>query len=118
MSDDAPLKLIYIGRLVRHKGIFEAVEAVRILQERNIHVRLNLVGAGPDTEELRRSILEAGVQDCVQVLGPQYGADKERVLEESDVLVMPCLWRGPALYPTGKHGGRRGARHLLYRWDS
>ena len=90
VSDDAPLKLIYIGRLVRHKGIFEAVEAVRILQERNIHVRLNLVGAGPDTEELRRSILEAGVQDCVQVLGPQYGADKERVLEESDVLVMPC----------------------------
>jgi glycosyltransferase involved in cell wall biosynthesis len=90
VSDDAPLKLIYIGRLVRHKGIFEAVEAVRILQERNIRVRLNLVGAGPDTEELRRSILDAGVQDCVQILGPQYGADKERVLEESDVLVMPC----------------------------
>ena len=89
VSDDAPLKLIYIGRLVRAKGIFEAVEAVRLLQARSIHVRLGIVGAGPDSEELRRSIVDAGVQDCVKMLGPQHGADKERVLEESDVLVFP-----------------------------
>jgi glycosyltransferase involved in cell wall biosynthesis len=89
VSDDAPLKLIYIGRLMRAKGIFEAVEAVRLLQARNIQVRLDLVGAGPDSEELRRSILDAGVQDFVQVFGPKHGADKERVLKESDVLVFP-----------------------------
>jgi glycosyltransferase involved in cell wall biosynthesis len=94
VSDDAPLKLIYIGRLVRAKGIFEAVEAVRLLQEQKIHVRLNIVGAGPDSEELRRSILDAGVQDCVQILGPQHGADKERVLGESDVLVFPTYREG------------------------
>jgi glycosyltransferase involved in cell wall biosynthesis len=94
VSDDAPLKLIYIGRLVRAKGIFEAVEAVRLLRARNIHVRLDIVGAGPDSEELRRSILDAGVQDCVQMLGPQHGADKKRVLEESDVLVFPTYQEG------------------------
>ena len=60
-----------------------------MLQERNIPVRLNIVGVGPDSEELRRSILDTGVQDCVQILGPKYGADKERILEESDVLVFP-----------------------------
>ena len=92
VSDDAPLKLIYIGRLIRAKGIFEAVEAVRLLQARNIHVRLNIVGAGPDSEELRRSIVDAGVQECVQMLGPKHGADKERVLEESDVLVFPTYY--------------------------
>ncbi len=89
VSDDAPLKLIYIGRLMRAKGIFEAVEAVRLLQARNIQVRLDLVGAGPDSEELRRSILDAGVQDFVQVFWPKHGADKECVLKESDVLVFP-----------------------------
>ena len=94
VSDDAPLKLIYIGRLVRAKGIFEAVEAVRLLQARNIHVRLDIVGAGPDSEELRRSILDAGVQDCVQMLGPQHGVAKKRVLEESDVLVFPTYQEG------------------------
>ena len=94
VSDDAPLKLIYIGRLVRTKGIFEAVEAVRLLQARNIHVRLDIVGAGPDSKELRRSILDAGVQDCVHILGPRHGADKERVLEESDVLVFPTYREG------------------------
>ncbi len=94
VSDDASLKLIYIGRLVRAKGVFEAVEAVRLLQARNIHVRLDLVGAGPDSEELRRSIVDAGVQDRVQVSGPQHGADKERVLEESDVLVFPTYREG------------------------
>jgi glycosyltransferase involved in cell wall biosynthesis len=94
VSDDAPLKLIYIGRLLRAKGIFEAVEAVRLLQARNIHVRLNVVGAGPDAEEIRRSILDAGVQECVQMLGPRHGADKERVLEESDVLVFPTYQEG------------------------
>jgi glycosyltransferase involved in cell wall biosynthesis len=94
VSDDAPLKLIYIGRLIRAKGIFETVEAVRLLQARNIHVRLDIVGAGPDSEELRRSIVDAGVQECVQMLGPQYGADKKRVLEESDVLVFPTYGEG------------------------
>jgi glycosyltransferase involved in cell wall biosynthesis len=89
VSDDAPLKLIYIGRLVRSKGIFEAVEAVRLLRERDLHVHLNIVGAGPDSEELRHSILDAGVQDCVQILGLLHGADKGRILEESDVLVFP-----------------------------
>lgn len=94
VSDDAPLKLIYIGRLVRTKGIFEAVEAVRLLQGRNIHVHLDIVGAGPDAEELRHSILDAGVQECVQMLGPRHGADKERVLEKSDVLVFPTYGEG------------------------
>lgn len=94
VSDDAPLKLIYIGRLVRAKGVFEAVEAVRLLRARNIHVRLSIVGAGPDSEELRRSILDAEVQECVQMLGPQHGADKKRVLEESDVLVFPTYGEG------------------------
>ena len=94
VSDDAPLKLIYIGRLVKGKGIFEAVEAVRLLQARNIRVRFDFVGAGSDVEELRRSIVDAGVEDCVQILGPQHGADKERILEESDVLVFPTYREG------------------------
>jgi glycosyltransferase involved in cell wall biosynthesis len=125
VSDDAPLKLIYIGRLVRAKGIFEAVEAVRLLQARNIHVRLDIVGAGPDSAELRRSILDAGVQDCVQMLGPQHGADKERVLEESDVLVFPTYQEGlpysllesmaagtvPVTCPVG------GIPDVLSRWE-
>ena len=67
---------------------------MRLLQARSIHVRLGIVGAGPDSEELRRSIVDAGVQDCVKMLGPQHGADKERVLEESDVLVFPTYEEG------------------------
>jgi glycosyltransferase involved in cell wall biosynthesis len=94
VSDNAPLKLIYIGRLVRAKGIFEAVEAVRLLRARNIDVRLDIVGAGPAAEELRRSILDAGVQECVQMLGPRHGTDKERLLQQSDVLLFPTYGEG------------------------
>ena len=66
---------------------------MRLLQARNIQVRLDLVGAGPDTKN-PCSIFYVGVQERVQMRGPQYGADKKRVLEESDVLVIPTYEEG------------------------
>lgn len=41
-----PLKLIYIGRFLRDKNIIKLIEAVNILNQKNICCYLNLVGGG------------------------------------------------------------------------
>ncbi len=91
--DDGPLKLAYLGRLVRPKGIFEAVEAVRILAERGICCEFAVAGSGPDEDELAAAVDTAGVGDRVNLLGPLSGEAKTDLLDASDVLVFPTYHR-------------------------
>lgn len=46
---EGPVVASFVGRILREKGVVELVEAARILRERNVPVRVRLVGA-PDLE--------------------------------------------------------------------
>jgi glycosyltransferase involved in cell wall biosynthesis len=84
-----PLEIVYLGRLAATKGIFEAIEAVRILRDRGIEVRLTLAGSGTATAAACQAIAAAGLGDCARVIAPVFGADKERLWQRSDVFVFP-----------------------------
>ena len=84
-----PLRLLYIGRLVSTKGIFESIEALKILRGKGIEARLTIAGSGPVDAALRGSAAELGVQDLVTFAGPVFGEAKLRLLAEADVLMLP-----------------------------
>lgn len=85
----APLKVAYLGRLAATKGLFEIIEAVRLLRERGIEVRLRIAGYGVALEELRRAIEQADLADRVALVGALFGAAKEQFWRASDVLAFP-----------------------------
>jgi glycosyltransferase involved in cell wall biosynthesis len=69
-----PLKLLYAGQLVRHKGVHTAIEAIAWLintQKMN-QITLSLVGSGhPDYEAfLHRLVEEKQLQDFVEFCKP------------------------------------------------
>jgi glycosyltransferase involved in cell wall biosynthesis len=88
-----PLEVVYLGRLAATKGIFESIEAVRILRDRGIETRLTLAGSGSAQAAACRAIETAGLGDRVRVIAPVFGTDKQRLWQQADVFVFPTYHR-------------------------
>lgn len=69
LSAKEPATLLWAGRLLDWKHPEQAVEVARRLREEEIPFRLDVVGNGPQEEPLRRQVEQAGLQDCVHLLG-------------------------------------------------
>ncbi|MGH8131172.1 MAG: glycosyltransferase family 4 protein, partial [Steroidobacteraceae bacterium] len=88
-SDPAqPLKLAYVGRLIRSKGVYEVVQAISIAKAHGIKARLVIAGSGPEESLLPDYADELGVASDVRFTGPIFGETKIRMLAESDAFVL------------------------------
>jgi glycosyltransferase involved in cell wall biosynthesis len=85
----APLRLLYIGRLVRTKGLFEILEALKLLRRAGVATRLVIAGSGPIEEALRQSARVLGLEDSVTFAGAAFGEHKVRLLADAEVLLLP-----------------------------
>ena len=88
---DAPLRLVYVGRLVRAKGIFEIVQAAAAIKAEGMQFSLAFAGDGPDRAELVSFIAQSSVADRATLLGGVFGADKLRLWCTSDVFLFPTF---------------------------
>lgn len=83
-KSEAPLRVLFAGRLVREKGVQVLLEAARILQERNAAVRISFIGEGPLAAEIRAA-------GCTLHDPVPYGPAFFSVLREHHVVVVPTL---------------------------
>ena len=88
-NTDRPLKLVYVGRLVRTKGLFEVIEAMTELKRGGREFRLCIAGEGPDQAALMAASQRAGLGDRIEFPGSVFGAEKWRLWLDSDVFVFP-----------------------------
>ncbi len=91
---DGPVIFLFVGRLLRNKGIQEFVEASRILTERKIPARFRILGPlDVNPNGISAGRLEAWVQEgFVEYLGE--AADVRPVLKQAHVLVLPSYGEG------------------------
>jgi len=84
-------RLVYLGRLIREKGVFEAVEAVDVLRkdESFRDIELNIAGTGPALSELQSYVSSRSLNGYVKLLGSVVGPSKIRLLQDADVFVFP-----------------------------
>jgi glycosyltransferase involved in cell wall biosynthesis len=88
-SDPAqPLKLAYIGRLIRSKGLYELVQALSIAKAHGIKASLVIAGSGPEERALRDYADELGIASDAQFAEPVYGDAKIQMLARSDAFVL------------------------------
>ena len=83
--------IIYLGRLHESKGLFEIIEACRILKNEGAAFRFNCFGAG--------EMKDFFVREMTEILGDKFyyggviaGAEKWRCLAESDVFLLPSRY--------------------------
>lgn len=89
-----PAILLYHGRVDARKGVFDLLEAVRLLLVGGSRVRLLISGIGPDTARVRERIGELGLQDAVEVLGAVPYEHAHEVYQRAEVFVSPTYAEG------------------------
>lgn len=91
---DTPIKLIYIGRIAREKGLYETLQAVRLAHELGVDARLVVAGSGTEEPRLKRYAQALGISPRVTYAGPVFGVDKVKLLAGADVMVLASYSEG------------------------
>ena len=91
---DDGVRLLYVGRLSQRKGVDVAVEAMRLLRDRGVSARLEIVGAVfPGYEafeaQLRRSIADAGLESAITLHG--FRDDVTDLRKATDIALVPSV---------------------------
>ena len=83
-----------LGRLVPHKQVEHAIDAVVALREEHPDVHLSVVGSGWWEDDLRKYVAEAGAGDLVTFEGQVSEERKHEILARSWLMVLPSLKEG------------------------
>jgi len=86
---------VYTGRLTRNKGLFELLDAWRVVVHQRPHSQLWLIGEGPDREALYDRIRE--LQLTGHVLMPGAFDDVSDLLKAANSFVLPSYTEGLSL---------------------
>jgi glycosyltransferase involved in cell wall biosynthesis len=89
-----PLKLLYIGRVAREKGIYEALQGMRLAHELGVDARLVIAGSGSEEDRLKRYAQALGIGAKVSFAGPVFGEDKVELFAGADVMLLPSYGEG------------------------
>jgi glycosyltransferase involved in cell wall biosynthesis len=88
---NTPVKLLFLGRIVKMKGIEYILKALTILVKRKIDFKFILAGSGPDQSEF--------VNKCNAILGSAFefkgvisGQEKVDILQKCDIFLLPSLF--------------------------
>ena len=82
------LQLIFIGRLVRYKGLSEFLSELSAATHPNF-VELTIIGEGPEKENIIKKAKSHGIN--LKFLGQINDSEKFKLISKSDALVLPSL---------------------------
>ena len=84
---------IFVGRLIREKGIEILMDAADILKLRGINPRITVVGEGPLSETVGKWSAAQG--ENVRFLGPLSGTALAQEMASHKACVIPSTWQEP-----------------------
>ena len=88
------LQLLFLGRLDAAKGLYELLDAVGLLVRGGRQMRLVIAGDGPEEAGLRSRIADLKLQPRVELAGARFGVDKQTLLSQAHVFVLPSYSEG------------------------
>lgn len=88
-TNDPLLKLVYVGRIMRSKGLLDALEALRLLKDEKLQFCFEIAGSGPDEGAASALIESLGLTKEVTILGPVFGDAKNKLWLDSDIQLFP-----------------------------
>lgn len=94
-SVDGRISLLFVGQMIRDKGIYDLLYVMSRLKQKNnnINVSLTFVGAGADAEPCKKYAKELGIQGYVKfeglIVSPLELAEKYKY---TDIFVLPSFF--------------------------
>jgi glycosyltransferase involved in cell wall biosynthesis len=93
-SFPAPFTFLFMGRIVRNKGVFEIIDAVQTLKGSGQEYQVVICGEGSDLQELKQQIERSGVSEVVSCVGVVTGLEKHRAFQGASALLLPSYAEG------------------------
>jgi glycosyltransferase involved in cell wall biosynthesis len=89
--DEQPLKLLFLGRITKAKGVFDLPVIANLLRDKGVEVEWTCIGNGPEMEAFKSSWDN---RDKVKFLAPKSNDEVMAHCLESDVFVLPTKFEG------------------------
>jgi glycosyltransferase involved in cell wall biosynthesis len=90
-GDAGAFEILFAGRLIREKGIFDLLEAFAAMRTRE-GAHLTIAGEGPELAALRARAVELGVADAVTTTGHLGEDDLACLYLKADIFVLPTYF--------------------------
>lgn len=88
--DQRPFRIMYIGRIVRYKGVFDILEMAKEIESKAPgQVRWEICGTGPDLEAIERLREEMRLQQVLFIRGWTSWEDLRLVYARSHAVIVP-----------------------------
>jgi glycogen(starch) synthase len=87
--------LIFLGRLIRDKGVDLLLDALVLSREKGLQPGLTVVGGGPEEEALKALMKKKGIDGQVNFVGVKRGPELAALLNRHRILVVPSRWNEP-----------------------
>jgi glycosyltransferase involved in cell wall biosynthesis len=99
--------VLFVGRLMAEKGIFDLLEAMRQLASKGTHVALVVAGDGPSAAEVRAKSAALGLERQIDMRGYLSGAALRAAYAEADIFALPTYWAEgfPTVIMEAMHAG-------------
>ncbi|WP_284200200.1 glycosyltransferase family 4 protein [Alicyclobacillus sacchari] len=88
-SDDT---VVFVGRLVREKGVQHLLEAAPAILREFPHTRFVIVGQGPMLEELQEQCHRMNLEPHIDFAGYVDDAERNELLQNASAVVVPSLY--------------------------
>ena len=91
-SEAKKYDVLFVGRLLANKGIFDAVEAIKILKS-TLNIQMAIAGAGPEKKKIQRLVKKYNLSKNIHLLG--YISDDKLVAlyQGAKIAVLPSTDR-------------------------
>lgn len=91
LIDHEGFNILFISNMMEAKGVWDLVEACRILKDKGRKFHCHFVGKWSDItkEEFQMKIQKFDLKDYISAYGGKYGEEKDVYFQHTDVLVFP-----------------------------
>ncbi len=92
-GENDTFRILFLSRIEKEKGVYEAVDAYQIPREKHPNVSLTIAGDGSELNPLKEYIGKLGL-GSIDFTGYVRGEEKMRLFAESDVYLLPSYNEG------------------------
>lgn len=86
--------ILFLSNMMKEKGVWDLVEACRILKEQGKKFHCHFVGKWSDItkEDFHQKLQETHLENEVTAYGAKYGTEKNAFLQQADVFAFPTYY--------------------------